>query len=263
MTNLHSPLQHLLESGFRASRSPVGVRKGNAAMVRLNVKAPPPPQSFSVLPGVPPAHSEPKDGISHTEYQAARFIAPPDKQTGSQSTYDYVAQRSTTAVSYSENILFHSAAVTFDKSFESSGRSSAPAVAHALVKQGVTTSVLKTVLEVSTAGSSSDTQAIWRSRQHIPQNHPTSDLNTAGQSSIKDQPSEDSYPVAVAPVLPSLPPDVPPNDDQRLAALEAARQLVMPSTDRENQLNWAEDVLNCIDNAMLDKMWVASHSHLI
>ena len=214
MEKLHLPLQHMLESGFRASRSPVSTQKGHLTRTGWNTNGAAPPQSFNVPR---PPHSMPAVpmyGVSQTEYQAARFTSvPPTEATGRAMTYEYLTQHSTTAISHSE--ITRPSAYSHEDTVAGSGISSMLAMSQAVVKHEVTTSVLNTVIEAPNGASSQ-----------------RDDLSTAGQSQEKDQPEEHLPPLSVLLELLSLQdlfPNVPPSDEKRLAILEEEREAVLLS----------------------------------
>jgi hypothetical protein len=83
MEKLHSPLQSMLKSGFRASRSPVGGLRGQITMTRITASA-----GTHVLSAPPGSKSVPTDGTHGAAYAVA-VSSTPTPYPGS-ATPDYV-----------------------------------------------------------------------------------------------------------------------------------------------------------------------------
>lgn len=113
MEKLHSPLQSMLKSGFRASRSPVGGLRGQITRTRITAslgtyvlgtlqgpKSMPPGGTYSTAYAMTVSSTPvpyPGSAIPDYVYKAGRYTSAPSSETGPPTSYEYVSTRYTSS----------------------------------------------------------------------------------------------------------------------------------------------------------------------
>ena len=118
MEKLHSPLQSMLKSGFRASRSPLGGLRGQITMTRITASAGthvhstpqgymsvPPGSAYGTAYAVAMSSKSapyPSSATPDYVYKAGRYTSAPFSETERPTSYEYVSTRYTSSTPYSE-----------------------------------------------------------------------------------------------------------------------------------------------------------------
>ena len=80
---------------------------------------------------------------------------------------------------------------------------------------------------------------------------------TSSRAPQQAPPPEDEPSFSAFPQLKNRPPNVPPTDEEREAALERARENIINSNDPERQVAWAQDTLTYVDVAVQNEARLA------